>query len=269
MSRGKIDRSLRKKQGERLTNELIAKYGLFRNGAKYKPFVRDLESYELISEQTICHICKGDDPIDSHVVAFGKVLGVLPDYLLCRCDYRTEDERKQAIISEYEAQKNKLFNDTIQSATEQLNKRIAIIRRSINLLEDRGYTLRYNLDAPNYFYLTKVSDGYAVKNHDSALDPECTIPPEDIYRQFCSSSISMVGISIFDNLSVHIISIDIISPTYESITLSSDSFVRMLYDIDDEISHRIGSWMRYHDYHISDCDDSDNFAFWDNTESET
>ena len=269
----KIDYSLRERQGKRLTDLIIEKYGKRGDRPRYTPFIADLGENEILSAATLSRVCHGKDPIDNHVKAFGVVLGVRSEYLLCIDDYKTESEYRQAIISEYEIRKAQPYTDAIGKAVRHIDKTLAIIKRTIPIIESRFQSIIYEIDAP--FYMVKRADKflvYRIEDKDNTqrrtMDGEKTIDKEDrepvcqissnmIYSLF-SSPTSAVSI---ENQLIHIRRIQMVQSDYSSISLAPDDFMKMIFDIDDDLTHRINTWMRYHDYKIDNIDCS--VSFWD------
>lgn len=243
MSRAKIDFSLREKQGNRLTKLLKEKYGNRGDSPKLLPFKNDLINYEWIEVATLTRICHGTDPIDSHVKAFSAVLGVSEDFLLCNTDHRTEEDHKKAIIREYEEKKSRMMSDVFARWNTEASDRIRIVKSVISMLEDRNYKITY--ETIEGYQIVKTDKKYAAYGTDNSYQLS-----EDKFYSWLNSSEMNIPVSKEEWL--HLSKVCISAPDLNAIELTMNDFMKMVHDINNEISHRLDSWFHLYSYEVSE-----------------
>lgn len=254
----KKDKLLRKKQADRLTDEIINVYGLHGDSPKIKDFLDDVNLIynKEIHKPTISNICSGKTNIDNYVQAFAQVLNVTSEWLLCEdgaC--RTLQDKKDRYV------KNE--DRVIKRFTDRMTDNIARIKRVTDYMENLDYKIRYELSEP--YSIGKDANDYLIYGIGS-----------DVCRISCERFLLLIanypsGIQISEDIYIHLRQVHLIQGLnvkdkngksvykIKTTSIKPDDYLRMIRDIDGELSHRLNYWMWYHG---EDNASSDSIVFW-------
>lgn len=242
MSRKKIserDKEFRKLQGNKLKHLIIERYGTKDFNEK---FCSDytLKGYGDLSSSRLSQIYAGA-PMDSYIGAFSKVLKVRMEYLAYPDDNcKTNDDLRRLIDQEKADKEANEKTDYEERSRNSINDRIQIVKSVISYLLEKGVIVEYISDE-GFMFVNKEGRFFSP---DLKSDIE-----EDLFYRWLYTD--MFSVKLSDNMYIHISRIAIIS-SCGSMTLSVPDFMRFVYDIDIEISHRVQTWIKLYNYNIKE-----------------
>lgn len=258
MSHKKIDKELRVRQGKRL-KELLTKEVYPGDPRFNQRFIEDINRYVGynygLSSQVLSQITSGQGNFEGYAPIFSKVLDVDINYLLDPdYPYKNDNDRKEQIIKEYEEKKASEMAKIWNQWNDDSNNRIQLVKTVIQALEVRNITVSYHIkESP--IPVNKQNNHYIAYYADKKYEIS-----EDDFSQWLTTS--ALNIHISENTWIHLCGVTIFFPDYSYIELNINDFMKLIYDINEEISHRLQTWLKYHSYTIKEAWEQ-SYCFYD------
>lgn len=213
-----------------------------------------------ISESRLSQILKGDNLDYAYALGFSKVLGLPVEYLMGEIDYPSK-----------EAKENALWLEALSQWNKEDQERFNTFKRILSLLSDRQFMFEFqlkeqyevtDLNGQMHFASARIIS----HNMQHTLIDGCSYPLDDVtfLSWLCFDTLTIkiknnstpkkyYHIDAYDNKKqlkpcIHIVD----KKNNRLIELDMNSFMHMIYDIDESIQatiqNRCDCWMKYANY---------------------
>lgn len=229
----------------------------FRNACtEHSNYKNSSSANEYISKSALSNIIHGKTPIPSdRAEVFAEVLGVPAAYLLGYQKYPSK-----------EAEENALWLEALSQWNKEDQERFNTFKRILSLLSDRQFMFEFqlkeqyevtDLNGQMHFASARIIS----HNMQHTLIDGCSYPLDDV-TFFSWLRFNTLTIKVNKKDSVRYYHLDgkiqIINISENNwIELDINSFIRMIYDIDESIKatiqNRCDFWMKYADYDYKDA----------------
>ena len=239
----------RRALGKQLRDEIDKRfktYTEFREACtEHSNYAGNSSGNEYITAQHLSNLMSGESPISpDKAEVFSKVLGVPVTYLLGFDKYPSEEAREEAE-----------WMDAVKGWDKEDRERIAIFKRVMTILSDRQYVFHFSLSYTNYPENTKhTAELYSRNMQHTLFDNGSRYIIDDIVFFDWLRFSDLVMKYTADNTTkwYHFIGVEIVSDNHKLINIDMNSFMRMIYDIDESIKatiqNRCDFWMNYANY---------------------
>lgn len=257
----KKDEMFNKKVADRLNKHIKEKF-------KHRSdFIRELNKQNgfpventrqgecFISESRLSQILKGDNLDYAYALGFSKVLGLPVEYLMGEIDYPSK-----------EAEENAMWLEALSKWSKEDQERVATFKRVMTLLSDRQFKFvfflkeTYEAVSPStQKKYTAHAEIYTNNMQHTLIDNGAHIIPDTEFYEWLRFSTLTIPHRDGDNVKIYTLSgkVQIIGKNNQWIELDINSFMHMIYDIDESIKatiqNRCDCWMKYANFDYNEA----------------
>ena len=248
--------------GKQLREEIDSKFSTHEEFRKacttISNYNNNSSGIEYISKSGLSNILSGSCPIpEDRAEVFSKVLGVPVTYLLGYDPYPSEEAKEKALLA-----------DAMNKWNAEDKDRIDTVRRIMSLLSDRHYQFHFELKEVYEQFSPVLNKKYSVHavivsnnmQHTLYIDNTSrTMDDVTFFSWLCNNTLT---IKVKDKKKAQYFHLNnkvtvLNNRSHRMIELDVNSFMKMIYDIDESINTTIQTrcdfWHKYSDYDYKDA----------------